>query len=126
MDSDRVRRPADFSVGGIATNYAIRWFRAPIEGAVEQREITNRGQYRIQSYEQFYQWHADIGAIEVKLAAYPANLDMRQRTECVGLVAQRANIVASYNAAAAAEKTKGQWLADDLPEYLTHTAPRTC
>lgn len=72
-----------------------RWLIAPARGAVEQREIINRGQYRIQAYEQFYRWQEEIGAIEAKLQAYPQQgLDIRQQTECRGLLAQRANIVA--------------------------------
>lgn len=37
-----------FSTVGVL---AYRWISAPARGAVGQREITNRWQYRIQSYE---------------------------------------------------------------------------
>ena len=104
-----------------------RWLIAPARGAVEQREIINRGQYRIQAYEQFYRWQEDLDAIEVKLQAYPAQgLDIRQQTECRGLLAQRANIVARYNAASRAELTQGQWQASELPESIPQEPLRTC
>ena len=104
-----------------------RWLIAPARGAVEQREIINRGQYRIQAYEQFYRWQEEIGAIEAKLQAYPQQgLDIRQQTECRGLLAQRANIVAKYNAASRAELTQGQWQDPDLPESLPQESPRRC
>ena len=104
-----------------------RWLTAQARGAVEQREIINRGQYRIQAYEQFYRWQEEIGAIEAKLQAYPQQgLDIRQQTECRGLLAQRANIVAKYNAASRAELTQGQWQDPDLPESLPQESPRRC
>ena len=104
-----------------------RWLIAPARGAVEQREIINRGQYRIQAYEQFYRWQEELGGIEVKLQAYPQQgLDIRQQTECRGLLARRADIVAQYNAASRAELTQGQWQAPELPESLPQASPRRC
>ncbi len=104
-----------------------RWLIAPARGAVEQREIINRGQFRIQAYEQFYRWSEERAAIESKLALYPeSGLDIRQQTECRGLLAQHANIVAEYNAASRAELTQGQWQAPDLPQTLPHAPVRRC
>ena len=103
-----------------------RWFIAPFTGAVEKREITNRGQYRIQSYEQFYRWQEEVHAIDVKLAAYPQELDNREETECRGLIAKRASIVASYNTASRAERTQGQWMDEELPQSLGHQNKREC
>lgn len=108
------------------TGLGARWFIAPFRGAVEEREIINRGQFRIQAYEQFYRWQEEVEAIDAKLAAYPQQLDTRQATECRGLLARRANIVSDYNAASRAETTQGQWMADDLPETLAHDNPRQC
>jgi type II secretory pathway pseudopilin PulG len=106
---------------------AYRWVSAPTRGAVEQREITNRGQYRIQAYEQFYRWQEQIAAIEVKVLAYPGEeLDIRQKTECQGLLAQRADIVAKYNTASRAERTQAQWQDPDLPHTLSHEPIRSC
>ena len=104
-----------------------RWLTAPARGAVEQREIINRGQYRIQAYEQFYRWQEELDAIAVKLAGYPAQgLDIRQQTECRGLLARHADIVAEYNAASRAELTQGQWQDPDLPESLPQEPLRRC
>ena len=106
---------------------AYRWITAPARGAVEQREITNRGQYRIQAYEQFYRWQEQLDAIETKLLAYPpSGLDIRQQTECRGLLAQRADIVAKYNAASRAERTQAQWQDPDLPHTLEHNPSQRC
>lgn len=106
---------------------AYRWITAPARGAVEQREITNRGQYRIQAYEQFYRWQEQLDAIEAKLLAYPpSGLDLRQQTECRGLLAQRADIVAKYNAASRAERTQAQWQDPDLPHTLEHNPSQRC
>ena len=113
-----------FSTAGVL---AYRWISAPARGAVEQREITNRGQYRIQAYEQFYRWQEQLDAIETKLLAYsPSNLDIRQQTECRGLLAQRADIIAKYNAASRAERTQAQWQAPGLPHTLEHTPSQKC
>ena len=110
-------------VGG----YAFSWFTIPFVGALEQREITNRGQYRIQAYEQFYRWQEEITSVDTKLAGYPVPLqDSRQRTECQGLLARRADIVSEYNAASRAVLTQGQWQAPGLPITLPHTNPRNC
>ena len=116
---------AILSTGGA---FAYRWYTAPIRGAVEQREITNQGGYRIQAYEQFYRWRESIIGIDLKLAAYPpsADLDPRQQTECRGLLAVRADLVSRYNAASSAVRTQGSWRAADLPPTLPQTNPRGC
>ena len=108
------------------TGLGARWFVAPFRGAVEEREITNRGQFRIQAYEQFYRWQEEVQGIESKLAAYPEKLDRREETECRGLIARRVNLVSRYNAASRAERTQGQWMAEDLPETLRQENPRNC
>lgn len=106
---------------------AYRWAIAPARGAVEEREIINRGQYRIQAYEQFYRWQEELDGIAAKLSAYPSQgLDRRQQTECMGLVARHADIVAKYNAAARAERTQGQWQDPELPETLPQEPIRSC
>ena len=93
---------------------------------MEEREITNQGQFRIQAYEQFYRWQEEIESIDNKLAAYPEKLDRREETECRGLLARRSDIVSQYNAASRAERTQGQWMANDLPENLSQERPREC
>ena len=113
-----------FSTVGVL---AYRWISAPARGAVEQREITNRGQYRIQAYEQFYRWQEQLEAIDAKLMPYAeSGLDLRQRTECRGLLAQRADIIAKYNAASRAERTQAQWQDPELPHTLEHNPSPRC
>ena len=41
-------------VGLIAVVLGGRYVLAPMLGIVQEREITNRGAYRIQAYEKFY------------------------------------------------------------------------
>ena len=111
-------------VGGI---WAYRWTIAPTRGTVEQREITNRGQYRVQAYEQFYRWYEQREALRLKLEALPqTDLDRREQTECRGLLAQYADITARYNAAAATELTQGQWQDPELPQRLPNANLRGC
>ena len=103
------------SIGG----YVFKWYALPFMGALEEREITNQGAYRIQGYEQFYTWAEERDAVKSKLNLYlDRELDVREHTNCVGLISQYADITAEYNAASRAERTQGQWRADDLPETL--------
>ena len=105
----------------------FRWYAAPWTGKLEEREITTRGAYRIQGYEQFYRWSEEADAVESKLGNYAGReLDVRERTECRGLRAQYADLVSRYNAASRAERTQGQWRADDLPQTLTLEGIPTC
>ena len=99
-------------------NFTYRYFTAPIKGVVEEREITNKGPYRIQAYEQFYRWEEEIGAIDNKLLGYTDILDLRERQECRGLLARRYDLIADYNSASLAVRTQGKWRAPDLPKYL--------
>ena len=114
-------------VGLFVVAYLFSWFSIPFIGALEQRQTTNRGDYRIQSYEQFYRWHESVSAIDTKLGSYPVeSLDRRQRTECQGLLARRADIVQRYNAASRSVETQGQWQAWGLPNTLHQTNTRSC
>lgn len=113
-------------VGLIFWSGGIQYLTAPFRGAVQEQEITNRGAYRIQAYEQFYGWQEQIQAIDQKLDAYVAPLDPRMRTECIGLLSARANLASRYNAAARSVETQGQWMADDLPERIRQEAPKSC
>lgn len=113
-------------VGIWGFQYGFRWFTAEPRGALEQREITTRGAFRIQEYERFYRLKEEVDSTDTKLAALPSELDVRQRTECTGLLAVRANRVAEYNAASAAELTRGKWKADDLPQRLNQENTRKC
>ena len=113
-------------VGGIALWLFGGRFAAPIRGVTEQVEITNKGSYRIRGYEMFYDLVEQRNAVDVKLAGYPEVLTAREATECRGLLARRADIVARYNAAAQAELTTGQWRADNLPDHLEQQNPRFC
>lgn len=103
-----------------------RYFWAGPKGAVEQKEQTNKGNYRIRAYDRFYEIVEEVDGIKLKLAAYPQKLDVRQRTECIGLLSIRANLVAEYNAKSKAVNTTGQWKASGLPYTLRQENPRKC
>lgn len=116
-------------VGLVAVVGAVlgaRWVLAPVTGAIQKREITTRGAYQIQGYEQFYRWQEEAGAIDAKLVAYAGRSDARSRTECIGLLAVRADIVAKYNAASQQVETQGQWKADNLPARMPQKERATC
>ena len=114
------------TIGSAHLDRFVTRITAPIRGETEEIEITNTGAYRVQGYERFYDLHEDVAAVDQKLKAYPASLDTRQLTECVGLLARRADLVSEYNSSSRAERTTGQWRAADLPETLEHDSPRTC
>ena len=105
---------------------AATWITAPFRGAVEERAITTRGAYRIQAYERFYEWHEQLGAIDIKLQQYEPPLDQRQRTECIGLWSARANLVSRYNAASRQVETQGKWMAGELPSTLPQPSTSPC
>ena len=105
---------------GSFSGLGVRYILAPFTGAVEQREITNAGAFRIQAYEQFYNWQEEVEAIDVKISVYTGELDTRQEAECIGLVARRADIVGRYNSAVRSVLTQGQWIGSGLPNRLIH------
>ena len=110
------------TLGGI---YIPRLLAGPT-GQTEEIVIVNQGAYRIQGYEKFYDLHEELKGVEVRLSSYPDNPVGRDQTECRGLLARRAALVAEYNASSLAERTTGQWRAADLPELLTQENPRYC
>ena len=114
------------AVGGVLLRiYVPRWTAPPL-GKTEEITIVNQGAYRIQGYEKFYDLQEELQSVGVRLEGYPESPEGRDQTECRGLLARRAEIVAAYNAASRAERTTGQWRAADLPELLVQENPRTC
>lgn len=103
-----------------------RYVLAPVIGAIEERETVHRGAYRIQAYEQFYRWQEEAAAVDTKLIGYLGRSDARSQTECVGLLAVRADIVAKYNAASRQIRTQGEWKPNDLPAVLDQKDKSTC
>ena len=109
----------------MASIYVPRWLAPPV-GKTEQVIITNKGAYRIQGYERFYDLQEEVQSIDIKLQAYPTVLEGRQPTQCIGLLARRADTVRTYNQRARAVETTGKWLADNLPTQLQHYNIREC
>lgn len=101
--------------------YVFRWYSAPFVGALEEREITNKGAYRIQAYNEFYSMYTELDGIESKITLYDGRvLHLRDATNCRGLVSRHADIVSEYNSEARAVNTTGQWLAEDLPVQVAY------
>ena len=109
----------------LVAGYGFKWWSIPWAGKLQERQITNTGPYRIQSYDSFYAMYYDLKALDIKLAGYVPPLSEREKIECRGLTARRADIVSRYNADAAAIRTSGQWRAADLPDRL-YAETRSC
>ena len=110
-----------------AASYAFSWTVAPWIGALEERQITTSGGFRIQAYEQFYRWQEDLESLEARLCFYEdGDLSKEESIEQRGLRGQYAIIVGKYNAASRAERTQGQWRAEDLPETVEHIESLIC
>ena len=105
----------------IGAGLGLRYLLAGPTGAVEQREIVLGGQYRVQRYDEFFDLRGDIDAKRLRLSVYAASGDLngREQTQCRGLLASTTELIADYNAAAAAYRTRGQWRDPSLPQQIT-------
>ena len=129
-------------VGGIILafggNWLYRYYTAPIEGAVQMREITNTGNFRLQAYQSFYDrcgtiqtYETSIRQLESSLQDYLNDPDPdreminRLRTQINGIQNQRAREVNRYNQEARQEYSVGQFRANDLPYEISVTNMNT-
>lgn len=114
-----------------AVGYAIRYFIAPVEGALQQREQTvGSGSYRIAQYDHFYSLCGDIQAKEDQIRNTEAReVDnsggsaggFTQKQKDAILLAQqnsRAELIRDYNADARKADTAGAFRASDLPYQI--------
>lgn len=104
-----------------------RYFTAPIRGEVQKQETVNSGDYRIYSYDHFFNLHASIQAYEDQIRNQRQLLETledpqeqaRYRQNINALMNQRAKAVRQYNADVQKEGTRGQFKADSLPESIS-------
>lgn len=110
-------------VGG---GWAYRYFTAPIEGALEQRETVQSGGSRIYNYNRFFSLCASVQSFEDQIDSQEQLLENTSdedhlsmiRRNISGLNAQRQNTIATYNSEARAIETGGQFRDDGLPESI--------
>lgn len=111
-------------VGG---GWAYRYFSAPIEGALQQRETVQSGGSRIYNYNRFFNLCASVQSYEDQIDSQQQLLNNTNdedhvsmiRRNISGLNAQRQNAIATYNAEARAIETGGQFRDDGLPETIS-------
>lgn len=108
----------------VFVGWGWRWLSAPIEGAVGMRERTNDADYRLYSYDHFYNMYAEIQTFEDKIQnqqQYLKTVDIesdeaqRIRRNINALRNRRDAVIRQYNSDARKEESRGQFLADDLP-----------
>lgn len=111
-----------------AASLAFRWEIAPWIGAVEQREIVEgSGEFRINSYNHFYDLCATIQQTEARhdtqfdeleaMNSGTDNYDRQRRT--VSVLEQRIEVLKrKYNADASKEATLAAFKSNDLPNRI--------
>ena len=108
--------------------YAARYLLAPVSGTVEKQETIQSGDYRIHSYNHFYDLCASIQRQQRSLQAQKELLDsatdshdkQRVRTRIAALKAQVQNSVSQYNADSRKAGTLATFKADDLPYQINY------
>lgn len=120
----------------VAVGYGIRWVVAPVEGAVEQREIVQgQGEYRIANYQMFYDLCHDIKAYEAQMEALEDERELESTSDnrkeeigaaLSGLRGQRARAIERYNSSSRQDLTRAMFKADDLPYELSVDEETTC
>lgn len=109
----------------IVGGWAYRYYTAPIRGQIEQREEVQSGDYRLYSYEHFYNMYANIQAYEDQIRNQQEMLETvegdeaaRYRQNINALKNQRASAIREYNSDARKEESRGQFRSDDLPYQI--------
>jgi len=107
--------------------WAFRYYTADVRGQVEMQEEVMSGEFRQMSYEHFYNLYANIQAFEDQIRNQRSLMESledeeelkRYRQNVNALMNQRASVVREYNADVRMEGTRGQFLANDLPEEIS-------
>lgn len=105
----------------------LRHATASVRGQVEAREEIQSADYRIYSYDHFYNLYADVQAFEDQIRNQRSLMEeltdeeelSRYRQNVNALMNQRASVVRQYNADVRKEGTRGQFLSDDLPQQIS-------
>lgn len=107
-------------------SWAYRWYTAPIKGKIEKREKTESADYRIYSYDHFYDLYHKVESYDKEIKNQKDLLEQtedpkekrRIRRNITGLKSQRSRAIEKYNSDARKEKTKGKFQPKDLPKRI--------
>lgn len=107
-------------------SWAFRYYTADIRGQVEMQEEVMSGEFRMMSYNHFYNLYAEIQAYENQIENQKDLMEgtegdelKRYKRNLLGLKNQRASAVQKYNADVRKEGTRGQFVANDLPKKIS-------
>lgn len=106
--------------------WGFRYATAGVRGQIEAREEIQSADYRIYSYDHFYNLYANVQSYEDQIRNQRNLMETledeeeiaRYRQNVNALMNQRASVVRQYNADVRKEGTRGQFLADDLPRQI--------
>ena len=101
-------------------NYAYQWVAAPFVGELDQRKTVQSGEFRMYSYEHFYDLCASIQRKQRALMAQEEVDNGRAAQNIAALKAQIQGDISQYNADARKEETMGQFKARDLPQHINY------
>jgi hypothetical protein len=101
--------------------YVYQWVAAPFVGELEQRQKVQSGEFRMYSYEHFYDLCASIQRKQRTLMAQEELDNDRAEQNAAALKGQIQNDISKYNADARKEETMGQFKANDLPEHINYS-----
>jgi len=105
-----------------------RYYSAPIEGKVGMREKVHSADYRLYSYDHFFNMYSEIKAYEDQIKNQKEYLEsinqsseeaQRIRRNINAIKNSRNSVIRKYNADAMKEDSRGQFLADDLPYQIS-------
>jgi len=113
-----------FFVAVWGISLVVRYYTAKPEGIVGMQEQVQSADFRMYSYEYFYNAKAHIEGLEAKYTAQRKKLDMQKEgtkeySRTITNIASLEGLIienkAQYNADARKEKTRGQFRASELP-----------
>lgn len=115
-------------------NLGIKYFTAPIKGAVDAQIEIESGASRIAKYNRFFQLCAAAQAQQLKLAAQRIMYDKTENedvkkiifTNISGIEAKLIGTVAEYNTEVLKEYTSARFKDKNLPKSLNTNHPITC
>lgn len=107
----------------IVGGWGFRYYTAEIRGKIEAHEKVQFAEYRLFSYDHFYNLYSDIQAYEDQIKNQQSYIDSstdeeeikRYRRNVNALMNQRASCIRQYNADVRKEGTRGQFRSSDLP-----------
>mgnify|MGYP006274476823 CR=1 FL=1 len=110
----------------IGGGWAFRYYTAEMRGTIEAEEDIQSADYRVYSYDHFFNMYADIQAFDDQIKNQEELIEtltdeeeiQRYRKNINALKNQKAAVVREYNADARREETAGQFRDDGLPYQI--------